>query len=37
MAPGGKAAIVLVLVFGVVTVLFHFMGLAGWLPVAQLG
>ncbi|MGB2110053.1 MAG: aromatic amino acid transporter [Marinobacter vinifirmus] len=37
MAPGGKAAIVLVLLFGVVTVLFHFMGLAGWLPVAQLG
>lgn len=37
MAPGGNAAIVLVLVFGVLTVLFHFMGMAGWLPEAELG
>lgn len=37
MAPGGNATIVLVLVFGVLTVLFHFMGMAGWLPEAELG
>lgn len=37
MAPGGKAAIALVLVFGVLTILFHFMGLAGLLPEAELG
>lgn len=30
MAPGGQALILLVLVFGVVTVVFHFLGLAGW-------
>ncbi|RMJ04390.1 Tryptophan-specific transport protein [Marinobacter litoralis] len=37
MAPGGKAAVILVLVFGVLTIVFHFMGLAGWLPEAELG
>ena len=36
MAPGGKAAVILVLVFGVLTIVFHFMGLAGLLPEAQL-
>ncbi len=36
MAPGGQAVILLVLVFGVVTVVFHFLGLAGVLPVAEL-
>ncbi|UZD66572.1 aromatic amino acid transporter [Marinobacter sp. AN1] len=37
MAPGGQAGILLVLVFGVLTVVFHFLGLAGVLPVAELG
>ncbi|HLV77961.1 MAG TPA: aromatic amino acid transporter [Marinobacter sp.] len=32
IAPGGQAAIALVLVFGVLTIAFHFMALAGWLP-----
>ncbi|QBM19222.1 tryptophan-specific transport protein [Marinobacter sp. JH2] len=36
MAPGGKAAVVLVLVFGALTIVFHFMGLAGMLPEAEL-
>nr|WP_282451021.1 aromatic amino acid transporter [Marinobacter bryozoorum] len=36
MAPGGQAGILLVLGFGVLTVAFHFMALAGVLPVAQL-
>lgn len=37
MAPGGQAGILLVLGFGVLTVAFHFMALAGVLPVAELG
>lgn len=37
MAPGAKVAIILVLVFGVSTIVFHFMGLAGVLPEAELG
>ncbi|MGM0570923.1 aromatic amino acid transporter [Marinobacter sp.] len=37
MVPGGPAVILLVLVFGVLTVAFHFMGLFGLLPVAELG
>ncbi|WP_100640772.1 aromatic amino acid transporter [Marinobacter salexigens] len=32
MAPGGQLGIALVLMFGGLTILFHFMGLAGWLP-----
>ncbi|MCK0105027.1 MAG: aromatic amino acid transporter [Marinobacter adhaerens] len=32
MAPGGQLAIALVLVFGSLTIVFHFLGLAGWLP-----
>ncbi|MCK0164437.1 aromatic amino acid transporter [Marinobacter sp. S6332] len=32
MAPGGQVGIALVLIFGGLTILFHFMGLAGWLP-----
>jgi tryptophan-specific transport protein len=32
MAPGGQLGIALVLIFGGLTILFHFMGLAGWLP-----
>lgn len=36
MASGGSAAVMLVLVFGVLTVVFHFMGLAGMLPEAEL-
>ncbi len=37
MAPGGQLAIMLVLGFGVLTIIFHFLGLAGRLPVAELG
>ncbi|WP_323751731.1 aromatic amino acid transporter [Marinobacter sp.] len=36
LAPGGKVAIILVLVFGGATIVFHFMGLAGLLPEADL-
>lgn len=32
MAPGGQLGTALVLIFGGLTILFHFMGLAGWLP-----
>lgn len=37
MAPGGQLAIMLVLGFGVLTIIFHFLELAGMLPVADLG
>ena len=36
MAPGGQLAIMLVLGFGALTIIFHFLGLASMLPVAEL-